>query len=105
MAENAASHRLTILLMPLAFDFRAARSVFFTPASELLGVLGGFTPRATGVASESIYGNPMDTFIARKGPELATWLPSTAGTTRPPCSDFVKPATSASLGAVPTYAL
>ncbi|MGI6354319.1 MAG: LamG domain-containing protein [Lentisphaerae bacterium] len=74
VAENAA-RAITAdrgLLMPLAYDFSPQRgSVFFTPASqELLGVLGGFTPQATGVAAgESIYGNPMDTFIARKGSE------------------------------------
>lgn len=80
VAENAA-RAITAdrgLLMPIAYDFSPRRgSVFFTPASqELLGVFGGFTPQATGVAAgESIYGNPMDTFIARKGsvnyPDLA----------------------------------
>ena len=80
VAENAA-RAVTVdrgLLMPIVYEFSPRRgSVFFTPASqELLGVLGGFTPLATGVAAgESGYGNPMDTYIAGKGsvnyPDLA----------------------------------
>lgn len=80
VAENAA-RAVTVdrgLLMPIVYEFSRRRgSVFFTPASqELLGVLGGFTPLATGVAAgESGYGNPMDTYIAGKGsvnyPDLA----------------------------------
>lgn len=60
------------LLMPFSYNFSPERgSVFHTSGnSELLGVLGGYTPQATGVAAgESNYGNPMAPYIAKQGPE------------------------------------